>query len=275
MKYALLLFLCINAWAGELRFTVPGLSQIKGAHQALWPNNGGNGLLMVSINGTGAEPHGLVPFGETVVKMGYHKLGIDYPNGVIPTVCKYSTNPQCYDLYQRELVLGDQVSYEVNIKPQDAVLPRLTAALKFLVQKDPARWGQFWKNDRPVWEKIVLYGHSQGSGHAAYLAKLVAVRGVFLTAGPFGYMPEFGYAAWASMSGATDPSRYRALLHKTDYFGSEEHLNMMKLIIGEARATEQVIVSQRPERDGHNAIIIDPHYAGVWESFLAFFSSMR
>ena len=275
MKYALLLLLCFNAWAGELRFTVPGMTQVKGSHQALWPEGASNGLLLVSINGTGAEPHGLVPFGETVIKSGYHKLGLDYPNGVIPTVCKYSTNPQCYDNYQRELVLGEQVSFEVKINPADAVLPRLLVALKFLVQKDPLRWARFWKNDQPAWDKIVLYGHSQGAGHAAYLAKLVPVRGVFLTGGPFGYMPEFGFAAWASSLGATDPGRYRALLHKTDYFGSDEHLAMMKLIVGDARATEQVIMSQRPERDGHNAIIIDPHYAGVWESFLASFSSIR
>ena len=123
MKYAVLLFLCVNAWAGELRFTPPGMAQVKGPHQALWPENAGNGFLLISINGTGAQPHGLVPFGETVIKMGYHKLGLDYPNGVIPTVCKHSTNPQCYDNYQRELVIGEPVSYEVNISAADAVLP--------------------------------------------------------------------------------------------------------------------------------------------------------
>lgn len=288
MKVLVLFILCFNAWAGELRFTPPGMTQVKGPHQALWPADQGNGLLMISINGTGADPQGLVPFGETVVKMGYHKLGIDYPNGVIPTVCKHSTNPQCYDFYQRELVLGEQVSYEVNINPTDAVLPRLLVALKFLVQKDPVRWGRFWKNNQPVWEKIVLYGHSQGACHAAYLSKLYSVHGVFLTGGPFAYMPEFGFAQWPSLPGATDPSRYLALLHKTDYFGSDEHAGVMKLLVGEARGqvtmigntlernfSGQVFMSQRPERDGHNAIIIDQRYAGVWESFLASFNIIK
>jgi hypothetical protein len=292
MKLLIALLVSFSAFAGELRFsptlTDRTISRVKGDHQATWPEQNANGLLVISINGTGAEPHGLIPFGETITALGFHKLSLDYHNGVIPTVCRHATNPSCYDFYQAELVFGEQVSYEINIAPQDSVYSRLIAAMEFLVRRDPTRWGHFWKNGEPNWEKIVLYGHSQGAGHAAYLAKRFAVKGVLLTGGPFGLMPRFGFAGWAHTPGATDPRDYRALLHQTDYFGVDEHITMTRLMLENTaapiqyiqlaippRTNAQIFVGERTERDGHNAIIIDPAYRAVWESILRSFISTR
>ena len=58
----------------------------------------------------------------------------------------------------------------MTIAPQDAVLHRLTKALAYLAQTYPNEgWGAFLVNGAPDWSRIVLGGHSNGSGEAAFI----------------------------------------------------------------------------------------------------------
>lgn len=118
----------------------------------------------------------------------YDKTSASTSYGTVPcassSVCSSwvsstSGAPQCTTLTD---------STHINICPQDSVVGRLVAALKLLQVNVPAGvspsawnayWGQFFTSAStttsvyggfPQWSRIILAGHSQGGGQAAFLA---------------------------------------------------------------------------------------------------------
>jgi len=108
-------------------------------------------------------------------------------------------------------------------------------------------------------------GHSQGSGHAAYLAKRHRVDAVLLAAGPQDVFADRRPAPWLSVPGATPPARHFALLHDRDSFGvsyQREALHALRVPL-----THQKI-SFRRTPDAHNDIV-GPRYRREWQLLLA------
>lgn len=67
------------------------------------------------------------------------------------------------------------------------------------------------------WSRVVIGGHSQGAGMAAFLAKRVAVARVALWSGPSDYLPAaHGFAPWLSAASATPPERWYAMVHRDE-----------------------------------------------------------
>lgn len=84
-----------------------------------------------------------------------------------------------------------------EIDPRDSISGRLGMLLKHLDDEYPDEgWGDyFYDSDgtngsnsssipHPIFERITFIGHSQGAGHAAYLARKKAVHGAVLLSGP-------------------------------------------------------------------------------------------
>src|SRR5207249_4894448 len=93
-------------------------------------------------------------------------------------------------------------------------------------------WKQYIDNNQIQWENIIVAGHSQGAGHAAYLGKRFPVAKVLIFAGPQDYLNNFNApAGWLSDKSKTAASRYFAFLHVKDPFGFKKQLiNCMKLM---------------------------------------------
>jgi hypothetical protein len=74
-----------------------------------------------------------------------------------------------------------------EVLPVNSLTRRLGDLLIHLHSKYPdGHWSNFLQQDMstPAWEKIVFSGHSQGSGHVAYLAQTKNINGAVMISGP-------------------------------------------------------------------------------------------
>jgi pimeloyl-ACP methyl ester carboxylesterase len=115
---------------------------------------------------------------------------------------------------------------------------------------------------------VTVAGHSQGSGHAAYLAKLFAVGRVILIGGPQdNFDPEI--AGWVTQAGPTPAGRYYSLVHRKDFFGADLQISVFKALIGgdEEIFSRNAIVSEKPVGDAHMELI-QPKFSSEWRRLL-------
>lgn len=283
-------FVSVNIWLAPLsaevrveRIAVNGnnsqIRQIKGPHLLFADDTAvSNGLLLISIGGTNSSPEQFAHAHRIAAAQGYLGLSVDYPNEVISTVCRERREIECYDNYRAEIVLGLPVSPVVNVDRANSIESRIQDLLTGLVQKDSARWSPYIQADGSInWQKIVLMGHSQGSGHAVYLSKRHRVHAVIMTGGPQDWLPRSGPSRWILQPGLTPASAYWAFLHRDDFFGSESQIMLARVLLENPQAplrriqdrvadgeTAQILLSELNTPDPHNAML-RPIYPQVWE----------
>lgn len=250
--------------------TDPAIPQARGPHLAYLPQATPNGYLLLSLGGTNSLPSDFRAFDTVAAEQGFAALALDYPNTVITTSCKTSPEPDPCTLFRQEIATGDPVSQLVEVSPDNSIEHRLEALLAYQAKQDPEHFGQFYNESGPVWSKIVVVGHSQGSGHAAYLAKRHPLQAVIMLAGPQDTTAA-GPASWVSAPGATPPERFLSLLHRDDFFGSESQLDIARILrqdpAASASASGPVVMSDQPVTDPHMSVI-SPIFTGVWQNLL-------
>lgn len=217
-----------------------------------------NGLLLVTLGGTHSRPGDLEALHQVGLELGYQALALDYPNQVISTACRQSPETDAFERFRREIVTGEESSQLVNVSRADSIEARLTLALEELARVD-TRWQAF---RGPRWEKLVVAGHSQGSGHAAFLGKLHPLRGVLMLAGP----QDHG-ASWLGRPGATRPQHYLGFLHRDDFFGCDQQLQAIADLRGDHQG---VVVIQERVADAHMSVL-QPRFAEHWKELLGAF----
>lgn len=89
------------------------------------------------------------------------------------------------------MITGEDVSPLVSVNAANSITGRLVSLLTYLNSNFPTEgWGQYLTNGQPRWDLITVAGHSQGGGHAGYLAKLVSLDRAVTPLDPQG-MPLF------------------------------------------------------------------------------------
>ncbi|HXT71731.1 MAG TPA: hypothetical protein VN700_18390 [Vicinamibacterales bacterium] len=153
---------------------------------ALEPSGSAKGTLVVLLNGSGSTPSELTfnPAQNLFVAAaasGNHVLAVAYRSDVaVVTMC--GSRPECYGASRSTLVNGafasDADGSLADIREDEGIISRIDQALRALAASRPgAGWDAFIKStatapaDRIAWQRIIAAGHSQGGGHAAYLAK--------------------------------------------------------------------------------------------------------
>jgi len=175
--------------------------------------------LFVMLPGTGAPPspyRGIVREGA---KRGFHSIGLTYPNDeAVAEICLLNGDPACSGNVRREVITGTDTSTAVSVTPANSITGRLTSLLTYLASTYPAEgWGQYLVGGRPNWSLITVAGHSQGAGHAGYLAKLEQLDRVVMFAGPAERATPAGQpAAWLSQTNVTPVSRQYGFGHTAD-----------------------------------------------------------
>lgn len=227
--------------------------------------------LLITFGGTQSRPQDFRAFAELAQSKGYFVLSLDYFNRQITTVCRRHPDPECFDRFRAENNSGEDVSPHIDVNKENSIMYRLRQVLAEARRRDP-RWGIFWKDQDIDWSKVVVAGHSQGSGHAAYLSKKYSLKGVILFAGPQD-SHEGDIASWVKQPGATESRRYRALLHLNDFFGGLEQAAVVEELKRAGQNPEDlsgsiIILSDRETRDPHNAVI-GTQFIQEWESLLA------
>lgn len=201
--------------------TDAAIAAVHGPHLAVYdPQVVSVHRLMVFLVGTNGSAEGSLKIDSAFAAWGYHAIGLDYEDNVVAVSCAHSQDRACFDHYRDAIVTGAPVSDKVSVDPANSILNRLQKLLLHLVKNDPdGGWSEFVVDGKPDWSRIVVAGHSQGSGHAAYIGKLFRVDRVLMFSGPQDYLDDLDEPApWQSGPSATPPSRFSAFLNVNDPF---------------------------------------------------------
>lgn len=194
--------------------TGEGISRDFGDHAVAGPVGDARGELLVFFPGTGAEPDWYSTFLEHAAGLGYHVLGLAYPNDLSVNfdLCQGSIDPDCPVAAREEILRGaDAAGLPLDVPPTDAALPRLIAALEHLARTEPdGGWGRYLDPDAtPAWSRIATAGHSQGGGHAAFLARTDELARVVL-------LDATEPSPWTTEPMATPATRMWGLAHAAE-----------------------------------------------------------
>ncbi|WP_373489549.1 hypothetical protein [Blastomonas sp.] len=177
------------------------------------------GKLFVMLPGTGAVPRTYRLIVRTAAERGYHAIGLTYPNDdAVATLCSGSTDPECAGNVRQEILTGANSSSSVSVNSANSITGRLVSLLRHLALNFPNEgWGQYLSGSSLNWALITVGGHSQGSGHAAFIGKTVTVDRVAMFSGPADPGPGAdGLALWMARPGMTPASRHYGLTHTAD-----------------------------------------------------------
>jgi len=179
-----------------------------------------NGKLLVHLVGTIDNPASTTFYPSLAANNGYKVINLKYRNNISASnTCKSNSDPDCYRDFHQEIIYGQPVSPDVFVNESNSILNRLIKLVIYLDNLYPSEgWGEFLIDQENVaWHKLVLSGHSQGGGHAAFMAKDNQVDRVIMFASPNEYSDFFNAPTeWLSESGATPDSCFYAFLNLKD-----------------------------------------------------------
>ncbi len=179
-----------------------------------------NGPLLLFFPATGARPGEYRLFLDSAEDVGYHVLGLDYWNlgRTLSGTC--NTNPRCYTELQWNRFDGSHPSPYSRVTPAGSITARFRDAITHLEQVDPAGgWNRFLTSTGTIeWSNIVVAGHSQGGGMAAFIAHIRSVAGALMISSPVESDGTF-HASWMDHPSATPVSRQYAIDSQQDGFG--------------------------------------------------------
>lgn len=260
--------------------TDPTITTVHSPHVAMYdPQANPQHRLLLFINGTGSKATNGLALDRTFASWGYHAISIDYENNVLTASLGHSTNSTEFDRYRQAIVTGAPVSDRVKVNAANSILNRFQKLLVYLVAHDPdGGWDEFVKDEKPVWNRIIVAGHSQGSGHAAFIGKMFNVDRVLVFSGPQDYLDNLQIPApWQGGPSATSPSRFFAFLSTNDpYNVNHQEANCRSLMClakpetltvkpGEAiHGHYQILINDVPKKNAHGSTI-STQYTNVWE----------
>jgi hypothetical protein len=175
--------------------------------------------LLLFIGGSFSVPKDYNFFCDQAATLGLDVISLSYPNNVGTAPLGTSTDQLIFDNYREEICFGNAVSNVVSVDVLNSINTRATKLVQYLKSSFPSEnWGQYLTaNNTLQWSKIILSGHSQGSGHACYLGKKNLVDRVVMLSGPNDYSTNFSAPGnWLTVNGQTPLTKHFALLHTKD-----------------------------------------------------------
>jgi hypothetical protein len=177
------------------------------------------GRLLVFLPGTGAVAQNYQLILAQAARAGYHAIGISYPNETaVGTLCA-SEPTTCYAATRLEILTGQATSSVTDVSRTNSIENRIVKLLRFMRTTEPsANWEQFLVNDStPNWSNISIAGHSQGGGHALFVAQRYSV----LRASAYASYGDYLFnsttpAPWVTASYATPASRIFGFISTAD-----------------------------------------------------------
>ncbi|HXW33482.1 MAG TPA: hypothetical protein VEJ87_02815, partial [Acidimicrobiales bacterium] len=179
-----------------------------------------NGQLVVFLPGSGGKPSCCTMFLSEAATLGFHAIGLTYDNST-SVGGRCLNDLSCYATVRQNVFDGMDPSALSSLSPLDGVEHRLVTLLEYLAQRFPAEgWNRFVSGGQPVYRLIVLTGHSQGGGEAAFIATERTVSGVVTLSSPPDTNNLHQAAPWLATvsTGKTPLDRYYAFVHLGDPF---------------------------------------------------------
>lgn len=260
--------------------TDPAIAMVHGPTIAVYdPGAPHRHRLLLFLVGTRSKATSSLPIDTAFAKWGYHAISLDYENNVIAVSCAHSLNEACFDEYRQAIVTGAAVSPTIRVDRANSILNRFLKLLTYLVKHDPeGGWNQFLNDGKPDWGRVIVAGHSQGAGHAAYIGKLFRVDRILMFSGPQDYFDDLKEPApWQAGKSATPPSRFFAFLNLEDPFNVHHQIaNCMVLMKktepdsvmvqpGEViHGKHRILINDFPTRQHHGSTLF-PKFENVWK----------
>jgi hypothetical protein len=184
--------------------------------------------LFLFFPGTGAVPFNYREILKHAANLGYHSIGLSYPNSLaINQICLSSTDTTCHSRARLEVFDGTDRHPDIQVDSNNSIQRRALRLLQYLENNFPGEnWGQFYNGNEIIWSKLILSGHSQGGGHAGIISKIHAVERVAMFAAMDWIVLLNRNADWITWNGATAENRYYGFTHEFD-----ESVNFNKLTI--------------------------------------------
>ena len=179
--------------------------------------------LVVFFPGTGAEPRNYRAFPTLAANLGFHAVGLMYPNDeTVNGRCGLTTDLDCMGAIRAETLDGIDRTPRATVNRPNSIENRLVALLQYLHAQNPHDdWAQFLELNSageftPRWSAIVVAGHSQGGGYAGYIATVRRTRRAIM----FGAMDYNGVvrrlANWMTAPKLTPDGEFFAMGHLRD-----------------------------------------------------------
>lgn len=246
------------------------------------------GELCLFLHGLGGTGQGARDLLRTAGELGYHALGLTYPNDWSPfVVC--AGDPACPEALRREIVDGVDRTPLITVARADSIENRLIKVLAALHAQHPDEgWDAFVIDEAIQWDRITLWGHSQGGGNAAIIARTHAVSRLCTSAPAADGGPGNPAAWWNAF--ATPPTRCFGFCHVQDALTAKVAFWNALGMLGPAtdiavtpspfNSVQQLSSSIEPAIPGqyHNSVVIDsvtprssngtPVYKPVWQYML-------
>lgn len=168
------------------------------------------GKLVVYLHGAGSSAPTSCTQGElanVLAPMGFHLLTPCYDSYYGVGNCKDDIGGCRLEAFE-----GVDHTKVIDVKPADAIEPRIVAALKFLATKHPGGdWTYFLEGDKPRWSKIVIAGISHGASSAGIIGMVRKVDRVVMLSGPLD-----SKQAWLEKTPVTEIDRFFGFTHTAD-----------------------------------------------------------
>jgi len=148
---------------------------------------------------------------QEVVQQGFLVVGMAYANStsINADMCGPSTAgfavDNCAGDVRREVIEGVDYSRVIDVARADGVYNRLDRLLAYLASRG-LNMPSYFRSGAIDWSQVHLSGHSQGAGHAYYLAKTVGVQSACFLGGPYDFEDRINPGAtpiadWYSVPG--------------------------------------------------------------------------
>jgi acetyl esterase/lipase len=275
--------------------TDPALSGWLGAHGTAFDSIADQrGELLIYMHGQGGTGTGANELLRTAAQAGYHAVGVTYPNDWSPfSICSGSSDPECAEKIRREIIDGQDRTGSITVTRTNSFENRLIKLLKHMDARYPTEgWATYLEpgTDNIRWNRIAVWGHSQGGGNAGVLARHQVLARVCLSA-PASDGSANSPASW--WAGQASPSgSYFGFCHAQDALNAKVALwNALGMgafgaVVDVAGAqppyggTHQLSSTLPPQVAGqfHNSVVLDavtprltdgtPAYKAVWEYML-------
>lgn len=180
--------------------------------------------LVVLLGGTRTNPKEYQVLCKHLASLGYDVISLSYRNNFSTLDLNNSPNIADFDFYREEVCFGTPVSTFVDVDEKNSIVTRTYKLLEYLSANYPSEnWEDYIDTESETirWNFVILSGHSQGSGHAHYLAKKKQADRLVMFAGPNDFNIRFQRPAnWLQISGLTPMNKQFALLHEKDEVAS-------------------------------------------------------
>ncbi len=165
--------------------------------------------LFVFLPGTTGYPAVYKLIVKKAASLGYHSIGLMYPNNSdLYTASASSTDNTQFGKCRQEIFDGTDQTSGVSVNADNCIKNRLYKLLLYLQTLHPDQnWQQFMSNGEVDWSKCIVAGHSQGGGHAWYIAKQVSVERAISFSSIDWNSALSQSAAWVFNPGATPVSK--------------------------------------------------------------------